>query len=65
VSGHSQISQKDFEALMLKKDDMAADVGSVLYGEEAVQVGLIDQVGGLADGLACLHRQIRERKPQA
>ena len=64
VSGHSQISQKDFEALMLKKDDMAADVGSVLYGEEAVQVGLIDQVGGLADGLACLHRQIRERKPQ-
>ena len=65
VAGHSRISQKDFEALMLKKDDMAADVGSVLYGEEAVQVGLIDQVGGLADGLACLHRQIRERKPQA
>lgn len=64
VSGHSHISPEDFEALMLKKDDMAADVGSVLYGEEAVQVGLIDQVGGLADGLACLHRQIRERKPQ-
>ena len=34
----------------------------MLYGEEAVQVGLTDQVGGLADGLACLHRQIRERK---
>lgn len=65
VSGHSHISQEDFEALMLKKDDMAADVGSVLYGEEAVQVGLIDQVGGLADGLACLHRQIRERKARA
>ena len=65
VSGHSHISQEDFEALMLKKDDMAADVGSVLYGEEAVQVGLIDQVGGLADGLACLHRQIRERKDRA
>ena len=64
VSGHSHISPEDFQALMLKKDDMAADVGSVLYGEEAVQVGLIDQVGGLADGLACLHRQIRELKPQ-
>lgn len=64
VSGHSHISPEDFQALMLKKDDMAADVGSVLYGEEAVQVGLIDQVGGLADGLACLHRQIREQKPQ-
>ena len=35
VSGHSRISGEDFQALMLKKDDMAADVGSVVYGEEA------------------------------
>ena len=62
VSGHSQISAEDFQALMLKKDDMAADVGSVVYGEEAVALGLIDQVGGLSDGLACLYRQIGERK---
>ena len=47
---------------MLKKDDMAADVGSVLYGEEAVQVGLIDSVGGLSDGLQCLYRQIGQRR---
>lgn len=62
VSGHSRISGEDFQALMLKKDDMAADVGSVVYGEQAVQLGLIDQVGGLSDGLACLYRQIGERK---
>ena len=62
VSGHSQISQEEFQALMLKKDDMAADVGSVLYGEEAVRKGIIDAVGGLSDGLACLYRQIEERK---
>ena len=62
VSGHSQISEEDFQALMLKKDDMAADVGSVLYGEEAVRKGIIDAVGGLSDGLACLYRQIEERK---
>ena len=62
VSGHSQISEEDFQALMLKKDDMAADVGSVLYGEEAVRKGIIDAVGGLSDGLACLYRQIGERK---
>ena len=48
--------------MMLKKDDMAADVGSVLYGEEAVRKGIIDAVGGLSDGLACLYRQIEERK---
>ena len=58
VSGHSHISAEDFQALMLRKDDMAADVGSVLYGEEAVQLGLIDTVGGLSDGLQCLYRQI-------
>lgn len=58
VSGHSHISAEDFQALMLRKDDMAADVGSVLYGEEAVKLGLIDTVGGLSDGLQCLYRQI-------
>lgn len=60
VSGHSHISAEDFQTLMLRKDDMAADVGSVLYGEEAVRVGLIDEVGGLSDGLQCLYRQIEQ-----
>ena len=62
VSRHSRMSREDFTALMMKKDDMAADVGSVLYGEEAVEKGIIDAVGGLSDGLACLYRQIREQK---
>ena len=62
VSGHSQISAEKFQELMLKKDDMAADVGSVIYGEEAVRLGLIDQVGGLSEGLQCLYRQIKEHK---
>ena len=51
-----------FACIMLKKDDMAADVGSVVYGEEAVALGLIDQVGGLSDALDCLYRQIEEQK---
>ena len=64
VSGHSAISAQRFEELMLKKADMAADVGSVLYGEEAVREGIIDAVGGLSDGLACLYRQIEQRREQ-
>ena len=64
VSKHSGISPEDFQALMLQKDDMAADVGSVLYGEEAVRMKLIDYVGGLSDGLQCLYRQIDRRKGQ-
>lgn len=62
VSGHSQISAEKFESLMLRKEDMAADVGSVVYGEEAAALGIIDQVGGLSEGLACLYRQIGERR---
>ena len=65
VSGHSHISPERFQSLMLQKEDMAADVGSVIYGEEAVRLGIIDQVGGLSDGLACLYRQIGERKNAA
>lgn len=61
VSSHSGISAQEFQALMLQKDDMAADVGSVIYGEEAVRLKLIDQVGGLSDGLQCLYRQIEQR----
>ena len=62
VTGHSQISPEEFQALMLKKDDMAADVGSVVYGEEAVSLGIIDTVGGLSDGLQCLYRLIEQQK---
>nr|WP_326210400.1 ATP-dependent Clp protease proteolytic subunit [uncultured Oscillibacter sp.] len=58
VAGHSHIPAGDFQDLMLKKDDMAADVGSVIYGEEAVSLGLIDEVGGLSDGLHWLYGEI-------
>jgi ATP-dependent protease ClpP protease subunit len=62
VSGHSRISAEKFQFLMLKKEDMAADVGSVIYGEEAVSLGIIDAVGGLSDGLQYLYRRIDEQK---
>lgn len=54
VAGHSRISAEKFQALMHAKDDMAADVGSVIYGEEAVHLGIIDQLGGLREGLVWL-----------
>ena len=62
VAAHSGISAERFEYLMLKTGEMAADVGSVLYGEQAVREGIIDTVGGLADALACLYRQIAEKR---
>ena len=62
VSRHSRISPETFQELMRNKEDMAADVGSVIYGEEAVSLGIIDRVGGLSDGLAELYRQIEARR---
>ncbi len=60
VTRNSRISRKDFEHLMLNTGEMAADVGSVIYGKEAVKLGLIDHLGGLSDALACLHQRMRE-----
>ena len=64
VVRHSHITAKAFEKLMLATDEMAADVGSVLYGEKAVEVGLIDRVGTLSDALDCLYGQIQAAKQQ-
>ena len=66
VAKNSGISREKFLGLMLKTGEMAADVGSVIYGEEAVSLGLIDRIGGLSDALDCLYEQIaavrRERE---
>lgn len=61
VTRNSKISREKFEELMLNTKEMAADVGSVIYGEEAVKLGLIDHLGGLGDALDCLHRRMREQ----
>ena len=49
---------------MLRTDELAADIGSILYGQEAVQLGLIDRIGGLSDALDCLHAMIAQQKKQ-
>ena len=58
VTAHSQISREDYLRLMNRTDELANDVGSVIHGEDAVRLGLIDRVGTLSDALSWLHRQI-------
>ena len=66
VTANSKISREDFEAYMMATGEMATDVGTILYGREAVASGLIDRLGGLSDALAALHRMIekQDRRPQ-
>lgn len=58
VTANSRVKREVFTNLMLQTGELAADVGSVIYGEEAVRLGLIDQVGGLSDGLSWLYGEI-------
>lgn len=58
VSENSKISAERFKELMLKTGELVMDVGSVLTGEEAVNEGLIDQVGGLSEAIECLYALI-------
>ena len=58
VTANSKISREDFEHYMMATGEMATDVGTILYGKEAVASGLIDRLGGLSDALAALHKMI-------
>ena len=58
VTANSNISKKQFEKYMMATGEMATDVGTILYGREAVASGLIDQLGGLRDALDQLHTMI-------
>ena len=56
----SDISKEELTKLMYTKDDLVSDVGSVLIGKEAVDCGLIDEVGGLKESLTKLKELIKE-----
>ncbi len=62
VAANSRVSAERFRELMLSSGDMANDVGSVLYGEQAVAEGIIDRVGTLSDALDALYGQIERRR---
>ena len=62
VAKNSKISKSEFEDYMMATGEMATDVGTILYGKEAVQSGLIDHLGSLSDALSALHRMIEEGK---
>ncbi len=56
VTAHSRISRRDYTRLMSDTRKLANDVGTILSGDEAVQCGLIDQIGTLSDALEYLKK---------
>lgn len=62
VAANSRVTAERFRELMLSSGDMANDVGTVLYGEQAVAEGIIDRIGTLGDALEALYGQIARRR---
>ena len=58
VAENSRISREDFLRYMMCTEELTQDMGSVLYGEEAVRCGLIDELGGLKEALSYLHSAV-------
>ena len=58
IADHSRANINHLRALMMKPDEMATDMGSILDGREAVEAGIIHRIGGLSDALDALREQI-------
>ena len=63
VAGHSGITARRFTTLMHNTGELVMDMGTVLDGRQAVEEGLIDELGGLSDALRYLYAEI-ERAPR-
>lgn len=55
---NSSIAEETLRELMFRTGELVRDVGTVLVGQEAVRVGLIDEVGGVSQALAKLKSMI-------
>lgn len=62
VTANSSIKREDFTGLMMQTGELATDVGTVIYGAEAVELGLIDRMGGLSDAFEKLRKLMEEKK---
>ena len=60
---HSSISKTDLKNLMLDTKQLAKDVGSILIGEEAVEKGIINEVGGICQAMDKLYEMIGKERP--
>lgn len=62
VTKHAKITADRLRGIMLETDEIANDIGTILFGEEAVRCGLIDGVGGLSEALDALYKMIDGKK---
>ncbi len=64
VTSHSHITREKFMQLMTATGELANDVGTILIGNEAVECGLINEMGTLERALSCLKGLVAQRQGQ-
>ena len=62
ITANSRISADTLRELMQRNGQLMGEAGSVVYGPEAVALGLCDSLGSLREALACLHAMIGEKR---
>lgn len=55
VYRHCKIKPERFEELLMETEMLTKDVGTILVGEQAVQEGIIDEVGGISQAMKKLY----------
>jgi ATP-dependent protease ClpP protease subunit len=61
ITDNSGVTEKRFRELMMATGEIVMDVGTVIDGETAVECGLIDSLGGLADAIDWLYKEIEKK----
>jgi len=64
ITAHSDVKEEVFRKLLLRPDEIATGVGSIIDGNEAARIGLIGAVGGLSEALGALRAEIRRRRKE-
>ncbi len=62
VVRNSKINKRYFRDLMMDTKNISNDVGTVLFGEEAVRCGLIDEVGGISKAIEIIKNMVEDKK---
>lgn len=62
VTRTSKISREKLLELMNETDEIANDIGSILIGNKAVELGIIDKIGGLNMALGKLNEMVNKNK---
>ena len=58
IAAHSDTTVERLETLMLDTTQLVKDVGTMLEGKEAVEEGLINEVGGIKEAMEKLYEMI-------